>query len=81
VTGILAGSRVTLVPATATGRGLAEDFPAGGGRVLIPVGDKASTVLAKGIGNKGWTVAAVADRPTHEALIEALSRSIERTTP
>jgi uroporphyrinogen-III synthase len=141
------------VPTTATGRGLAAEFPSGDGRVLIPVGDKASAVLAKGIGDKGWTVtsveayrtvagagptpgqvdslaagevdavvltsgsmatqlastcpvikestimiaigpttaaaanaaglkvAAVADRPTYEALIEALSRSTGRTTP
>lgn len=147
------GLPVALVPTTATGRGLAEDFPLGGGRVLIPVGDKASAVLAKGIGSKGWTVtsveayrtvagrgptpdqveslaageldavlltsgsmaaqlastcpaikestiiiaigpttaaaasaaglnvAAVADRPTYEALIAALSRSTGRTTP
>ena len=147
------GVPVALVPATATGRGLAADFPSGDGRVLIPVGDKASAFLAKGIGKKGWTVtsveayrtvagsgptpgqvdslaagevdavvltsgsmatqlastcpvihpstimiaigpttaaaasaaglklAAVAGKPTYEALIEALSRSTGRTTP
>jgi uroporphyrinogen-III synthase len=53
------GLPVALVPTTATGRGLAADFPPGVGRVLVPVGDKASTVLAKGIGDKGWTVTSV----------------------
>jgi len=147
------GVPVALVPATATGSGLAAGFPSGDGRVLVPVGDKASAVLAKGIENKGWTVtsveayrtvaglgptpeqveslaagevdavvltsgsmatqlastcrtihssttmvaigpttaaaakaaglkvAAVADRPTYGALIDALSRSTGRTTP
>ncbi len=53
------GLPVALVPATATGRGLAADFPTGKGRVLVPVGDKASTVLASGIGAKGWSVTSV----------------------
>lgn len=147
------GIFVSLVPQTSTGRGLAAEFPSGDARVLIPAGDKASAVLATGIGRKGWTVAsveayrtvagkgptpaqvaslatgevdavlltsgsmatrlaevcptiptsttmvaigpttaaaaaaaglqvtAVADRPTYEALIEALCRSTGRTTP
>ena len=53
------GLPVALVPSTATGRGLAADFPSGDGRVLLPVGDKASAILAKGIGDKGWTVTSV----------------------
>jgi uroporphyrinogen-III synthase len=147
------GLPVALVPTIATGRGLAADFPFGDGRVLLPVGDKASAVLAEGLGDKGWAVtsveayrtvagkgptpdqvdsleagdvdavmltsgsmatqlastcpaihpstimiaigpttaaaasaaglkvAAVADRPTYDALIEALSRSTGRITP
>jgi uroporphyrinogen-III synthase len=53
------GLPVALVPTTATGRGLAADFPVGEGRVLVPVGDRASDALARGLGSKGWAVTSV----------------------
>lgn len=53
------GLTVALLPSIATGSGLAEEFPSGGGKVLIPLGDRASAELASGIGNKGWTVTTV----------------------
>ncbi len=53
------GLAVDLVPETATGRGLAAAFPVGDARVLIPLGDRASPVLAAGIAAKGWDVTSV----------------------
>jgi uroporphyrinogen-III synthase len=58
-----AGLDVALVPASrADARGIVAEFPeraasaAGGGRVLVPVGNLASPVLARGIARKGWAV-------------------------
>ncbi|MFD2794239.1 uroporphyrinogen-III synthase [Promicromonospora vindobonensis] len=54
------GITVDLVPATATGAGLAEAFPAAPGgrdtapRVLLPLGDLASDTLRAGLVAKGW---------------------------
>ncbi|MEU4360738.1 uroporphyrinogen-III synthase [Promicromonospora sp. NPDC023987] len=54
------GVTVDLVPATATGAGLAEAFPAAprgrdtAPRVLLPLGDLASDTLRAGLVAKGW---------------------------
>jgi len=53
------GLPVSLIPATATALGLVADFPQGPGRVLVPLGDKASNVLVTGLSRKGWDVTAV----------------------
>jgi len=53
------GLPVSLMPATATAVGLVADFPQGPGRVLVPLGDKASDALVKGLSRKGWDVTAV----------------------
>lgn len=58
-----AGLEVTLVPASrADARGIVAEFPERDpasrevGRVLVPVGNLASPVLARGIARKGWSV-------------------------
>lgn len=53
------GLPVALIPATATALGLVADFPHGSGRVLVPLGDKASNALARGLSRKGWDVTSV----------------------
>jgi uroporphyrinogen-III synthase len=61
---IARGLTVDLVPATLTGAGLAEAFPAAPGdadslpapRVLLPLGDLASGTLRAGLQAKGWAV-------------------------
>lgn len=54
------GLTVSLIPsARHDARGIADAFPSGEGRVLVPVGDLASPALARGIGRKGWTVDSV----------------------
>jgi uroporphyrinogen-III synthase len=47
---------VDLVPARSDGAGLVEAFPKGTGRVLVPQGDRASSVVVDGLRAKGWTV-------------------------
>jgi hydroxymethylbilane synthase len=49
------GLEPDLVPATATTRALAEAFPSGSGRVLLPRADIANPVLGEVLGAKGWT--------------------------
>lgn len=54
------GLAVDLVPsARHDARGIVAEFPEGSGRVLVPLGDLASPVLARGIANKGWDVDAI----------------------
>lgn len=54
------GLDVALVPsARQDARGIVDDFPQGTGRVLVPLGDLASPVLARGIAGKGWDVTQV----------------------
>ncbi len=48
------GLQVDLTPEQSDAAGLLEAFPAGAGRVLVPVGNLASPALARGIGAKGW---------------------------
>lgn len=51
------GLEVALVPeGRADARGIVADFPEGSGRVLAPLGNLASPVLARGLGRKGWQV-------------------------
>ena len=40
-------------------RGIVQEFPVGPGRVLVPLGDLASPVLARGLERKGWDVTQV----------------------
>ena len=51
-----AGLSIALVPQRADARGLVEAFPTGFGRVLAPLGNLASPVLARGLSRKGWHV-------------------------
>jgi uroporphyrinogen-III synthase len=53
------GLRIGLVPAKADAQGLAEAFPKGSGRVLAPLGNRASQTLPDRLTAKGWTVDAV----------------------
>ena len=54
------GLEVALVPRERQdARGIVADFPQGPGRVLVPIGDLASPVLARGLERKGWTVESV----------------------
>lgn len=51
------GLAVDLVPASrADARGIVAEMPDGPGRVLAPLGNLASPVLARGLARKGWTV-------------------------
>lgn len=55
-----AGLAVTLVPSERhDARGIVAEFPEGAGRVLVPVGDLAAPVLARGLARKGWHVDSV----------------------
>ncbi len=47
---------VDLLPARSDGAGLVEAFPRGKGKVLVPQGDRASSVVVNGLRAKGWTV-------------------------
>lgn len=52
-----AGLTVSLVPHVRwDARALVEDFPAGSGRVLAPLGNLASPVVSDGLSAKGWDV-------------------------
>jgi uroporphyrinogen-III synthase len=54
------GLSVSLVPSERQdARGIVADFPAGPGSVLVPVGDLASPVLARGLARKAWDVTSV----------------------
>lgn len=54
------GLDVALVPSgTQDARGIVADFPEGSGTVLVPLGDLASPVLARGLARKGWEVSEV----------------------
>ena len=54
------GLDIALVPSgRQDARGLVADFPEGPGSVLVPLGDLASPVLARGLTEKGWDVTAV----------------------
>lgn len=53
------GIEPDLVPGTATTSGLADAFPAGPGRVLLPRADLATPALADGLEAKGWVVTEV----------------------
>lgn len=53
------GLPVALTPGIATARGLVADFPAGSGRVLAPLGDRAAPTLVRGLALAGWTVDSV----------------------
>ena len=54
------GLAVGLVPSgRQDARGIVAEFPSGTGRVLVPVGDLASPVLARGLAGKGWDVTEV----------------------
>ncbi|MGC4174980.1 uroporphyrinogen-III synthase [Demequina sp.] len=54
------GLDVALVPSgTQDARGIVADFPEGPGRVLVPLGDLAGPVLARGLERKGWDVTKV----------------------
>lgn len=54
------GLDVALVPSgTQDARGIVADFPEGAGTVLVPLGDLASPVLARGLARKGWEVTEV----------------------
>lgn len=54
------GLVVALVPAgQATANGIVAEMPHGTGRVLAPLGNLASPVLARGLTRKGWTVDSV----------------------
>lgn len=51
------GLEVTLVPdSRADARGIVAEFPDGPGSVLVPLGNLASPVLARGLARKGWDV-------------------------
>ena len=54
------GLDVALVPTERQdARGIAQAFAEGPGRVLVPLGDLASPVLARGLAGKGWDVTRV----------------------
>ncbi|MDN4482424.1 uroporphyrinogen-III synthase [Demequina lignilytica] len=54
------GLTVGLVPTSrADARGIVAEMPEGTGRVLAPLGNLASPVLARGLARKGWAVDAV----------------------
>jgi len=54
------GLDVALVPtARQDARGIVAEFPDGPGRVLVPLGDLAGPVLARGLARKGWDVTEV----------------------
>ena len=54
------GLAVDLVPTSShDARGIVAEFPEGDGSVLVPVGDLASPVLARGLSRKGWQVESV----------------------
>jgi uroporphyrinogen-III synthase len=54
------GLEVALVPTgSQDARGIVVDFPQGPGRVLVPLGDLAGPVLARGLARKGWDVTEV----------------------
>ena len=54
------GLDVALVPSgKQDARGIVAEFPSGAGKVLVPVGDLASPVLARGLAGKGWEVTEV----------------------
>lgn len=56
----IVGLDVTLVPHERhDARGIVAEFPEGTGTVLVPLGDLASPVLARGLARKGWHVDAV----------------------
>ncbi len=51
------GLSVSIVPTSRhDALGIVHEFPAGSGRVLVPVGDLAAPALARGIARKGWIV-------------------------
>jgi len=55
-----AGLVVSLVPsARQDALGIVREFPEGPGSVLVPLGDLASPVLARGLARKGWDVVQV----------------------
>lgn len=54
------GLEVALVPTERQdARGIVAEFPEGPGGVLVPLGDLASPVLARGLARKGWDVTQV----------------------
>ena len=61
------GLAVGLVPSgTQDARGIVADFPEGPGTVLVPLGDLASPVLARGLARKGWDVTEVEAYRVHD---------------
>ncbi len=59
------GHPAALVPTHQRAQGLVEEFPAGSGRVLVVQAVEGETVLADGLGAKGWAVTVV--RPYRSA--------------
>ncbi len=65
------GVEPDLVPPRALAASLVEAFPSGdAGRVLCPLGDRASATLADGLGAKGWDVEVVEAYATTTAVVQ-----------